>query len=294
MSIYAKKILNGQTPTTEDWENHLMEAHLAAPSMTPDDFAGRKTRFGFDSYELLAREIKTPNLTDRHFLDLACGDGHLIPRILKKMDSKSHVSGVDMSVGELNVAKARVINPRVSFYQSKANHLPFPDKTFDHIVCHMAFMLMMPIEPVIKEIGRVLKPGGGFSAVVSGLHQTGIYADIRKIRLDYFDSKYPSVRNAKIGDPRIHSTEGLRELFSSHLGFQAIDAISDFELEIETDFAGIWTFMKDTYFIGMLPDHEKQELKKLYDTFGKKIADTNGQVKFSSPLSLFTIFKKDS
>ncbi len=48
---------------------------------------------------------------------------------------------------------------------AEAQKIPLGDASADAVLCHMALMLMLPIEPVIGEIHRVLAPGGIFAAV---------------------------------------------------------------------------------------------------------------------------------
>ncbi|MCB0326123.1 MAG: hypothetical protein KDD52_00740 [Bdellovibrionales bacterium] len=85
MTLWTQKVLNGLNPTSKDWKEHLKKAHLKAPSMTPNAYAKYKTKEGFCSYEVLANTLLDLN-TKKSILDLACGDGFLIPYIQKKKD----------------------------------------------------------------------------------------------------------------------------------------------------------------------------------------------------------------
>src|SRR6516162_9896417 len=126
MSNFTNKIQNGQSPTDEDWTDHLLEAHNKAPSMTPDAFASYQTSEGKNSYQILADKI-SPNTG--HIVDLACGDGHLIPHLLPKLSHNGKISAVDMSAIELAIARRTVKDPRVSFFQAKAQNLPLGDRS---------------------------------------------------------------------------------------------------------------------------------------------------------------------
>src|SRR4051794_25325741 len=79
---FANKVLNGEIINNEDWSEHLMEAHRISPRMTPLAFAPYKTSQGKNSYELLADCVVASPSKNIHLLDLACGDGHLIPYLL--------------------------------------------------------------------------------------------------------------------------------------------------------------------------------------------------------------------
>ena len=291
MSRFFEKIKSGEMPTDEDWSDHLIEAHKIAPSMTPNGFSAFKSDKGLNSYELLAETIECPLSGKATIVDLACGDGHLIPYLLKKVDENSRIYGVDMSEGELSVARALIKDARVTFKKAKAQNLPLPDQSADHVVCHMAFMLMLPIEPVVQEISRVLKPDGTFSAVVGSRLSTDLWAEIQKLTFQFIDSKYPKIRETRSGDPRVGTLEGLRELFKPVLGFGEPSAPLEFSLNMKVTPEGIWNFMKDMYFVGMLPEPEKVELKTALVSLGKDNMGAEGKVSFQFPMKIFTTEK---
>ena len=194
MSEFANKIMRGELPTDEEWSDHLMEAHKIAPSMTPNAFAEFKTEKGLNSYELLARELQPLYGKDATVLDLACGDGHLMPYFLSKLGKGSKIFGIDMADGELEIGRKKITDTRVRFYRAKARQIPLPDQSVDHIVCHMAFMLMLPVEPVVREISRLLKPSGKFSAVIGSKTTVGLFSEIRKANFQFIHSRYPKVK----------------------------------------------------------------------------------------------------
>jgi ubiquinone/menaquinone biosynthesis C-methylase UbiE len=59
----------------------------------------------------------------------------------------------------------------VRLLNAAADRLPIPDASADLVVCHMAFMLFTPLAQTVREIGRILKPGGKFAAVVPTLRK---------------------------------------------------------------------------------------------------------------------------
>ncbi len=95
-------------------------------------------------------------------LDLACGSGVNSCQIAKFV-TPGKVIGVDLSKSIL--AKAELIKARqginnVEFYQGDAYQLDFPEASFDFVYVRLLFQhLTHPLE-VLKNIHRVLKPGG--------------------------------------------------------------------------------------------------------------------------------------
>lgn len=290
MSEFDRKILSHVTPTEEDWNDHLTQAHRTAPSMTPAAYASYKTLEGMTSYEVLARSLEGRNASA--VLDLACGDGYLIQFLLPRIQNSGTVIGVDMSDGELSVARRRYQdNSRVKLFEAKAQSLPLENHSLDAIVCHMAFMLMLPVGPVIQEIHRVLKSGGLFSAlIVNSVSREGFYGDLRSKLSQFLNSRYAKVGEAPTGDPRVLSEAGLQNLFSPAQGFHKIE-VKDFPIIIHTDPQGVWDFMKDTYFVSMLPANEKQLLEQELKEFTATRAGADGLIQFDYEMRMFTVLK---
>jgi ubiquinone/menaquinone biosynthesis C-methylase UbiE len=258
--------------------------------MTTAAFAQYRSSSGLNSYELLAGKLSQRAGT---VLDLACGDGFLIPLLFRK--GADLVIGVDMSDGELTIAREKfVANPQVRLHQGKAQSLPLKDNSVDAIVSHMAFMLMLPVEPVVQEILRVLKSGGQFSAVIGniGANAEGFLGEIQKVTSKYIARRYPKLREtARAGDLRVKSEAGLKELFSVQKGFRGTLDIFDFSLLVQTDPQGTWDFMKDMYFVSMLPQEDRAEAAAELKEFVSANAQSDGNVEFEFPMRLFTVYK---
>jgi SAM-dependent methyltransferase len=286
MSTFAKKILSHILPSDSDWVDHLIEAHKVAPSMTPQAYAPHKTKTGKNSYEILA-----DSLTEKHstVLDLACGDGHLIQYLLPKLGQNAKIHAVDMSNGELDIAKATYKDPRIQFYEAKAQGLPLEDRSVDLALSHMAFMLMIPLEPVVSELARTIKPGGKFAAVIGGNTQSqNKEADIRKI-LRGFISHYPKFREVRWGDPRLESEDGMREIFK---GTFTLENIRPIELLVDIAPEAIWDWVKDLYPVAILPEQEKAALKVELTAFAKANASEN-RFQFESSMRMITATRND-
>lgn len=107
--------------------------------------------------EVLAR---LPQVPGAQVLDIGCGQGNTT-RLLADVLAPSSCIGVDFDDALVAYARAQADNPSaVSFRQGDATELPFADATFDVVFCR--FLLIHMTEPVrvIREMLRVVKPGG--------------------------------------------------------------------------------------------------------------------------------------
>jgi SAM-dependent methyltransferase len=91
----------------------------------------------------------------RRVLDVGCGEGQVARRIAQL---GAEVVGVDPTAAQIGVARHRGGPPR--YIRASARQLPFLDQTFDAVVVCMALEHVDPFEPAIREIARVLTPGG--------------------------------------------------------------------------------------------------------------------------------------
>ncbi len=100
--------------------------------------------------------------TDR-VLDICCGTGSTTAIIAQEVD-QGHVTGVDLSPDMLAVAQKKIVAPWVSFQLASVDALPFGDNLFDHVICSYG-LHEIPQDiraAALKEVFRVLKPGGKF------------------------------------------------------------------------------------------------------------------------------------
>ena len=91
-------------------------------------------------------------------LDVACGSGEVLQTLRRTYPSAGAV-GIDISLEMLRVAKEKTV-PDVPFTSGSAVALPFPSETFDVVVSTSAFHYWHDPLPSLKELLRVLKPGG--------------------------------------------------------------------------------------------------------------------------------------
>jgi ubiquinone/menaquinone biosynthesis C-methylase UbiE len=96
-------------------------------------------------------------------LDLGCGTGQLAHR-LRRMGRRLRVVGCDFSGGMLRAAAAR--DPGIAWVQGDALRLPFATAAFDAVVSTQAFHWFPDQAQALREIARVLRPGGAFVLTV--------------------------------------------------------------------------------------------------------------------------------
>ena len=129
--------------------------------------------------------LVTPELLDGcHVLDLGCGAGRDCYAIAQMVGEQGSIIGVDMTDEQLAVANKHVEYHREKFGYAKANtrfvkgyiekldELDIADNSIDVVVSNCVINLSPNKNSVLKEIFRILKPGGE-------IYFSDVYADKR-------------------------------------------------------------------------------------------------------------------
>lgn len=241
-------------------EVFLKNFHKENPGCTPSSFLCAKTRDNRNSYDLLSDYLKISD-AGATILDLACGDGTLIKNILDRKIPDLKILGVDMSIGELELAREMfgLQQSTVKLIEAKAQALPVAKSSVDFLFCHMALMLMDDVETVISEVHRCLKPDRLFSAIVGGKSKLSpLFKEFLKL-LDQALEDENKTWLSNLGDRRTHSEEGLKSLFDE-VRFYDIN-VTDVKLEFHTKPNELIDFFMLMYDVGLLSKERQQQLK---------------------------------
>ena len=104
-------------------------------------------------------------------LDVACGTGLVAFEAATAVGPSGHVLGVDLSDSMVDAAGRRARDrrlPNCRFSRMDAEALTLPDASFDVALCALGLMYMPDPEQALREMSRVLRPGGRVSLAVWG------------------------------------------------------------------------------------------------------------------------------
>jgi ubiquinone/menaquinone biosynthesis C-methylase UbiE len=118
------------------------------------------SRKRLDSYAKMARRIAGQVPPGSAVLEVAPGSGYFCIE-LAKLGSYS-ITGIEISHTFVEIAKQRAAEAGVvvDFRQGDAARMPFPDNTFDFLICSGALKNIGQPVRALQEMRRVLKPGG--------------------------------------------------------------------------------------------------------------------------------------
>jgi len=108
-------------------------------------------------------------------LDLASGTGEPALTLARQMAGEIDVIGVDAAEGMVRVANNKIKDlglGNIRFETMPAEQLGFEDNSFDRVLCRFGVMLFQDSLQGLKEMYRVLKPGGHFALAVWSTPET--------------------------------------------------------------------------------------------------------------------------
>ena len=169
-----------------------------------------------DSYAKYAGKIMEPWTNDLirqarckcgdRVLDVACGPGTVASRVKRVSGADCAVSGIDINEGMLKFARA---DNSVEWHLGSAENLPFEDRSFDVVLCQQGLQYFADRAKAMKEMTRILRPGGRISLAVWGaIERQPFYLALE----DAFSLFLPEAKNAYEQAFSLNTADELRNL----------------------------------------------------------------------------------
>ncbi len=137
--------------------------------MNPNTNAWNRLRYGLYApvYDLVARRLDRGRRRSIELLDLRPGERVVIPGCGTGLDFERLPKGLRVTAGDLSPAMVRKAQARAAalgldadVHVMDAHSLGFPDGSFDVALLHLVLAVVPDPEAAIREVTRVLRPGG--------------------------------------------------------------------------------------------------------------------------------------
>jgi SAM-dependent methyltransferase len=125
-------------------------------------FAGRRSivRSVLQAWKQQGAEYSSPDALT--LLDIGCGTGANLSLLTQEVGKEGRVVALDYSPLALQFARDHLGDLPVSLLRGDATNLPFEDESFDLVTMLDVLEHVEQDEAAVREIHRVLKPGGAF------------------------------------------------------------------------------------------------------------------------------------
>jgi len=134
------------------------------------------TNWTLPDRELKERLIEQAGIQPQHkVLDLCCGTATLA-LLVKQRHEEATVIGLDIDPEILKIARRKVLvaGVAIALHEATASRLPYPDCTFDRVLCSFAMHHLTHADKrrAAAEVFRVLRPGGEWHVLDFGKPHT--------------------------------------------------------------------------------------------------------------------------
>lgn len=155
-------------------------------------------------------------------LDLGCGIGGAKFPLADLTGPTGLAAGVDISKAMIEVATSRLAGRSgVEFRVGEASAIPYPDGFFDAARCERVFLYLPDRLAAIREMKRVVKPGGRIVLLDVDLDATGVYSQkllLARKMTSVVSATMPNPNSAR-DLPALARASGLKGLLIEVFGF---------------------------------------------------------------------------
>jgi len=151
-------------------------------------------------------------------LDVACGTGIVARVAAPRIGPEGTVAGADINPGMVTVARSLPADVPIQWHEASADSLPFPDDTFNLVLCQLGLQFFPDRAAALREMHRVLLPSGRASVLVPGPAP-----EIFVVLEDALEANFTADAAAFVQVVfSLHEPEALRELMAE-AGFRRIE-----------------------------------------------------------------------
>ncbi len=185
-------------------------------------------------------------------LDVGGGCGEPSLTIAPAVGEKGSVTYTDPAAGMVKAARDEAERrgvTNIQFYQCPAEQLPFKDDSFDAAVGRLSAMFFPDVVAGLREMLRVVKPGGSLSFLVWSVKEVNPFFSVVTTVLDRFVPAEPEEEDAP-GAFRFAATGKLAKLLQQAGATSVTERTLAFTIEAPISVGRFWelrTEMSDTF-----------------------------------------------
>jgi ubiquinone/menaquinone biosynthesis C-methylase UbiE len=176
-------------------------------------------------------------------LDLACGTGIVARLAAERVAPTGAVAGLDINPGMLAVARAATPSSmRIDWHEAPAHAAPFPDGVYDAAVCQMGLQFFPDRIAALREMHRVLAPGGRIVLNVPG-PEPELFAILAEALARHIKPELAAFVRQVFS---LHDTAELQTLLTDAGFTEARAEPTDKALAVPTSAEFLWQYVRST------------------------------------------------
>ncbi len=232
------------------WNEHLVAFHRKYNNPTGELMELLRTTQGVTSYELLAAKMRKIAPHARDILEVGCGDGVLLERLVRSYGPDIALRGIDLCEADIERARERV--PEATFIQGDASNHHLGQKSQDVVASHLAFMAIAELRTVLTRVREALREGGSLVFVVEDPLANDAIIRLIGSAIAQLRTRVPTFMPSAPRREQIEHDAILRALLSE-TGFSRV-SIEHFRVGARLSEEQLWRFIVLAYPLGLLDD----------------------------------------
>lgn len=188
----------------------MSDQHAAFVGSIPENYDRYLGPCLFEDYAKdIAQRVNVPD--GGSVLEIACGTGIVTRKLRDSLPASARLVATDLNEAMIAYAKHKFLTDEpVEFKQADATELPFADSSFDAVVCQFGLMFFPDKDRAVREVHRVLKPGGVYVFNVWDAIEKNELAEIANETVrTFFESDPPTFYQVPFG---LHDQAIVRKL----------------------------------------------------------------------------------
>jgi SAM-dependent methyltransferase len=128
---------------------------------------------------------RLPLISGMAVLDVCCGMGASATPAAERVGPAGHVIAVDLAGNLLKKGSQRAAEKgltNIEFRRGDLESLPFPDRTFDAVLCVFGIFFVTDVKGAVRELWRLVRPNGLLAITIWGRGLFEPADGIRRIR----------------------------------------------------------------------------------------------------------------
>lgn len=180
------------------WDDHVADWKIATHQPGSHEFFEEIEAYRFEKLHYLPKLVDFSGFAGQSLLEVGCGVANDLSRFAK---GGARVTGIDIAPYAVELAREnfaqRGLEGRFEVMNGEA--MTFDDDVFDVVYCHTVLHFTPSPQRMIREIHRVLKPGG--AAILMTLNRRSwmnLLRIVMQVDVDHLDS--PVYRRFSVGE----------------------------------------------------------------------------------------------
>jgi ubiquinone/menaquinone biosynthesis C-methylase UbiE len=197
----------------------VVEKHAVFDGSIPEYYDRHLGPMFFEPYaQDLAGRVRVPE--GGAVLEVACGTGRVTGLLRERLPESVRMTATDLNDAMLDYARRQFPEgPGLMWRQADAAALPFPDGSFDAVVCQFGYMFVPDKETAMREARRVLRSGGSLLFNVwDRIEENEIARTAHETIATFFPDDPPQFYSVPFG---FHDTGRIRAMLES-AGFRDV------------------------------------------------------------------------